>query len=163
MILEPPPPPKRVCHFHCFPIYLLWSDGTGCHDLGSLNVEGLCVAVLLKWTAWITSPLKVYNLTDRLVVLMPHTFMKWPKRPRKGDPERKVQSTRFTQFLVALLTGTLGVSWHWQVHINLWLGSLFGGCLQPLWGTEKLKSRAHHLLHSAHVIHSHKHTVELVK
>ena len=24
----------KVCHcFHCFPIYLLWSDGTGCHDL----------------------------------------------------------------------------------------------------------------------------------
>ena len=25
---------KIVCHsFHCFPIYLPWSDGTGCHDL----------------------------------------------------------------------------------------------------------------------------------
>ena len=25
---------KKVCHcFHCFPIYLPWSDGTGCHDL----------------------------------------------------------------------------------------------------------------------------------
>ena len=25
---------NKVCHcFHCFPIYLLWSDGTGCHDL----------------------------------------------------------------------------------------------------------------------------------
>ena len=25
---------KIVCHcLHCFPIYLLWSDGTGCHDL----------------------------------------------------------------------------------------------------------------------------------
>ena len=24
----------EVCHcFHCFPIYLQWSDGTGCHDL----------------------------------------------------------------------------------------------------------------------------------
>ena len=31
VILEPP---KIVCHcFHCFPIYLLWSDGTECHDL----------------------------------------------------------------------------------------------------------------------------------
>ena len=27
-------PPKKICHcFHCFPIYLPWSDGTGCHDL----------------------------------------------------------------------------------------------------------------------------------
>ena len=25
--------------FHCFPIYLPWSDGTGCHDLSFLNVE----------------------------------------------------------------------------------------------------------------------------
>ena len=30
----------RVCHyFHCFPIYLPWSDGTRCHDLSFLNVE----------------------------------------------------------------------------------------------------------------------------
>ena len=29
-----------VCHcFHCFPIYLPWSDRTGCHDLSFLNVE----------------------------------------------------------------------------------------------------------------------------
>ena len=25
--------------FHCFPIYLPWSDGAGCHDLNFLNVE----------------------------------------------------------------------------------------------------------------------------
>ena len=25
--------------FHCFPIYLLWSNGTGCYDLRFLNVE----------------------------------------------------------------------------------------------------------------------------
>ena len=37
VILEPP---KIVCHcFHYFPSYLLWSDGTGCHDLHFLNVE----------------------------------------------------------------------------------------------------------------------------
>ena len=28
------PPPKKFSHcFHCFPIYLPWSDGTRCHDL----------------------------------------------------------------------------------------------------------------------------------
>ena len=33
-------PQNKVCHcFHCFPIYLLWSDGTGCHGLHFLNVE----------------------------------------------------------------------------------------------------------------------------
>ena len=27
-------PQNKVCHcFHCFPIYLPWSDGTVCHDL----------------------------------------------------------------------------------------------------------------------------------
>ena len=31
---------KIVCYcFHCFPIYLPWSDGTGCHDLSFLNIE----------------------------------------------------------------------------------------------------------------------------
>ena len=31
---------NKVCHcFHCFSIYLPWSDGTGCHDLSFLNVE----------------------------------------------------------------------------------------------------------------------------
>ena len=37
VILEPQ---NKVCHcFHCFPIYLPWSDGNGCHDLSFLNVE----------------------------------------------------------------------------------------------------------------------------
>ena len=38
VILEPPQ--NKVSHcFHCFPIYLPWSDGTGCHDPSFLNVE----------------------------------------------------------------------------------------------------------------------------
>ena len=38
VILEPPP--NKVSHcFHCFSIYLPWSDGTGCHDLSFPNVE----------------------------------------------------------------------------------------------------------------------------
>ena len=38
VILEPPK--NKVCYcFHCFPIYLPWSDGTRCHDLSFLNVE----------------------------------------------------------------------------------------------------------------------------
>ena len=37
VILEPK---EIVCPcFHCFPIYLPRSDGTGCHDLSFLNVE----------------------------------------------------------------------------------------------------------------------------
>ena len=34
-ILEPP----QNKFSHCFPIYLPWSDRTGCHDLSFLNVE----------------------------------------------------------------------------------------------------------------------------
>ena len=31
---------NKVCHcFHCFPIYLSWSDGTRCHDFCFLNIE----------------------------------------------------------------------------------------------------------------------------
>ena len=30
--------PKKI-NCHCFPIYLPWSDGIGCHDLRFLNVE----------------------------------------------------------------------------------------------------------------------------
>ena len=38
VILEPPK--NNVWHcFYCSPIYLSWSDGTGCHDLSFLNVE----------------------------------------------------------------------------------------------------------------------------
>ena len=40
VILEHPLPQSKVSHcFHCFPIYLPWSDGTSCHDLSFLNVE----------------------------------------------------------------------------------------------------------------------------
>ena len=40
VILEPPQ--NTVCHcFHCFPIYLPWSDGTRCHDLSFPNAEFL--------------------------------------------------------------------------------------------------------------------------
>ena len=38
VILEAPQ--NKISHcFHCFPIYLPWSDGTRCHDLSFLNVE----------------------------------------------------------------------------------------------------------------------------
>ena len=33
-------PQIKFCHcFQCFPLYLPWSDGTGCHDLRFLNTE----------------------------------------------------------------------------------------------------------------------------
>ena len=48
---------------------------------------------------------------------------------------------------------------HWQVGINPWQGF----CHRPYEVTVELQSRAPHLLRAAHVIHSHKHTVESVK
>ena len=34
------PPPDKIYHyFHFFPLYLPWSDGTGCQDLSFLSVE----------------------------------------------------------------------------------------------------------------------------
>ena len=68
VILEPR---KTVSHcFHCFPIYLPWSDGTGCHDLSFLNVISsyYCSHPPLFWIIynwftifieWLTSPSKI--------------------------------------------------------------------------------------------------------
>ena len=39
VILEVPPPNKACRCFHCFPIYLPWSDGTRCLDLSFLDVK----------------------------------------------------------------------------------------------------------------------------
>ena len=63
---------------------------------------------------------------------------------------------------------TLNASWHWQVGINPQQGSPFGGCLQSLWGTTKLYSRANYWLEAGHVSfmllsHTHRHTAELIK
>ena len=38
VILEPPQNKASHC-FHCFPIYLPWGDGNGCHDLSFLNAD----------------------------------------------------------------------------------------------------------------------------
>ena len=41
---------NKVYHcFHCFPIYLPWSDETGCHDLSFLNVE---FSPFYSWANW---------------------------------------------------------------------------------------------------------------
>ena len=80
------------------------------------------------------------------------------KETGKFDQERRVQSTRFAHF--------------WSVHKG------DAGCLLALAGRYKpptsfchkpyevimeLESRAPQLLHTCHVIHSYKHTIELVK
>ena len=49
VILEPQ---KINLCFHCFPIYLPWSDGTGCHDLSFRNVvlSQLFFTLCLYWS-----------------------------------------------------------------------------------------------------------------
>ena len=72
VILEPPQ--NKVSHcFHCFPIYLSWSDGTGWHDLSFLNVE--CLGSVLShhnknlkwWTSVSALGQTMWYLSDRLV------------------------------------------------------------------------------------------------
>ena len=44
-------PKNKVWHcFHCFPIYLPWSDGTRCHDLYFLNVGFKPAFLLFSFT-----------------------------------------------------------------------------------------------------------------
>ena len=93
-----------------------------------------------------------------LVVLVLHAAGKWPKRRGKDDRESKVRSTCFAHFWLLPSQG------RWC----LW--ALADRCKPPtkfpFWGLPSVmqrQSRAHHLLCAGHVIHSHKHIVELVK
>ena len=43
---------KVSYYFHCFPIYLPWSDGTGCHAHSFLNAEWLFRGVFLDFSSW---------------------------------------------------------------------------------------------------------------
>ena len=69
VILEPPQHPcqNKVCH--CFPIYLPWSDGTGCHDLSFLNVEFSAnfFTLLFHW----------HQLSFIFVSIEPSTVSRW--------------------------------------------------------------------------------------
>ena len=38
-------PQNKIFHCFCFPIYLPWSDGTGCNDLSFLNVENANISL----------------------------------------------------------------------------------------------------------------------
>ena len=80
------------------------------------------------------------------------------KETEKFDQERRVRSTRFTHFW-PVPKGDIGCL--------LALAGQYkpptGFCHKPYTITVEPQSRAPYLLHTGHVIHSHKHTVELVK
>ena len=100
---------------------------------------------------------------DAIVVLIPQAVMEWSKRPEKIWPRKESSLHTLCPFLATPLEETLSTSWHWQVSINPQQVSPLGSWLRSLWGTSKPQNRAHHLLRAGHVIHSHKHTIALVK
>ena len=54
VILEPPQ--NKVWHcFHCFPIYLPWSDGARCHDLKFSLVAQMVKHLPTMWETWVWS------------------------------------------------------------------------------------------------------------
>ena len=65
--------------FHCFPIYLPWSDGTRCHDLSFLNVEFKASSSLSSFTfikrlfsSSLLSAIRVVSSTYlRLLIFLP--------------------------------------------------------------------------------------------
>ena len=68
-------------------------------------------------TAWITSPFKVYDLTDYV-----SSSNSLGSYEMVRDQEKVTEKGRFGRhafsFLAAPLTGMLGVSSHWQVGAN---------------------------------------------
>ena len=80
------------------------------------------------------------------------------KETKKFDQERRVQSTRFAHFW-SVPKGDIGCLLALAGRYKL----LTGFCHKPYEITVELQSRASHLLRAGRFIHSHKHTVELVK
>ena len=80
------------------------------------------------------------------------------KETEKFDRERRVPSTRFAHFW-SVPEGDIGCLLALAGRYN----PPTGFCHKPYEITVELQSRAPYLLHAGHVIHSRKHTVELVK
>ena len=77
-------PPKIVCHcFHCFPIYLPWSDGTRCHDLGFWMLSfkptfSLSSFIFIKRhfsSSWLSAIRVVLSAYLRLLIFLPTIFI----------------------------------------------------------------------------------------
>ena len=77
-------PKNKVSHcFHCFPIYLPWSDGTKYHDLHFVNVEfkpdvSLSSFTFIKWLFSISSCSAMRVVSSaylRLLIFLPATMI----------------------------------------------------------------------------------------
>ena len=80
------------------------------------------------------------------------------KETEKFDQERRVRSTHFAHFW-SVPGGDIGC----LLALAGRYKPLTGFCHKPYEITVEPQSGAPHLLRAGHVIHSHKHTVELVK
>ena len=80
------------------------------------------------------------------------------KETGRFDQERKVQSTCFVHFWL-VPEGDIGC----LLALAGQYKPLTGFCHKPYEITVEPQSRAPYLLHTGHVIYSHKHTVELIK
>ena len=80
------------------------------------------------------------------------------KETEKFDRERRVRSTRFAHFW-SVPEGDIGC----LLALAGWYNAPTGFCHKLYEITVEPQSRAPYLLHAGPVIHSHKHTVELVK
>ena len=80
------------------------------------------------------------------------------KETEKFEQERRVRSTRFAHFWL-VPEGDIGC----LLALAGWYKPPTSFCHKPYEITVEPQSRAPHLLRAGHVIHSHKHTVELVK
>ena len=80
------------------------------------------------------------------------------KETEKFDRERRVQSIRFAHFW-SVAKGDVGC----LLALADWYKSPTSFCHKLYEITVEPQSRAPYLLHAGHVIHSHKHTVELVE
>ena len=80
------------------------------------------------------------------------------KETKKFDRERRVQSICFAHFW-SVLEGDIGC----LLALAGWYKPLTGFCHKPYEIIVEPQSRALHFFHAGHVVHLHKHTVELVK
>ena len=73
--------PNKVCHcFHCFPIYLPWSDGPRCHDLSTLwlSSRGSLVLLCSLPKGWCHLRLLIFSLQSWFqLVLHPTWHFTW--------------------------------------------------------------------------------------
>ena len=72
-------PKSKVSHcFHCFPIYLPWSDETGCQDLSFLNVEVFFFLLFLFKKNFFNS-LFLFILLYNILLVLPYINMNPPR------------------------------------------------------------------------------------